>query len=165
MKWGRVALIAIPLAAAATLFLFLLRPGASDGVSITLPPPGADSGGPLPPITAARTTNAPLVVIDAGHGGRDPGATSALDGVPESQVTLALAIAMRDALAATGRVRVALTRRDETYIALEDRYAIARRLGADLFISVHADVAPSNDQHSFRGRFGPGSGGAGATRE
>jgi N-acetylmuramoyl-L-alanine amidase len=53
---------------------------------------------------------------------------------------------MRDALAATGRVRVALSRSDDTYIALEDRYAIARRLGADLFVSVHADIAPANDQ-------------------
>lgn len=146
MRWGRVALIAIPLAGLAALLLLFVRPGASDGVSITLPPPGTDAGGPLPPVTAARTANAPLVVIDAGHGGRDPGATSTLDSVPESRVTLALATAMRDALAATGRVRVALTRAEDTYIALEDRYAIARRLGADLFISVHADIAPSNDQ-------------------
>jgi N-acetylmuramoyl-L-alanine amidase len=146
MRWGRVALIAIPLVAAAALFLFLTPPSASDGVSITLPPPGADDGGPLPPITAARTANAPLVVIDAGHGGRDPGATSVLGGVAESRVTLALATAIRDALASTGRVRVALTRDADSYIALEDRYAIARRLGADLFISVHADIAPSNDQ-------------------
>lgn len=146
MRWGRVALIAIPLLAAAALLLFLVRPGVSDGVSIALPPPGADSGAPLPTVSAARAPNAPLVVIDAGHGGRDPGATSTLDNMPESRVTLALAMAMRDALAATGRVRVALTRSDETYIALEDRYAIARRLGADLFISVHADIAPANDQ-------------------
>lgn len=145
MKWGRVAFFAIPLLALAVLLLVLAgRSQQADGVSIPLSPPSAD--GPLPPVTSARGENAPLVVIDAGHGGRDPGSSSVLGGVPESQVTLALAMAMRDALAATGRVRVALSRSDDTYIALEDRYAIARRLGADLFVSVHADIAPANDQ-------------------
>ena len=145
MKWGRIALVAfVPLALAA-IAAGLLWPREPEGVSIALSPTAAGEG-PLPPITAARVANAPLVVIDAGHGGRDPGASSALTGEPESRVTLALATAMRDALAATGRIRVALTRSDDTYIALEDRYAIARRLGADLFVSVHADIAPANDQ-------------------
>ncbi|MGQ0660417.1 N-acetylmuramoyl-L-alanine amidase family protein [Sphingosinicella sp.] len=146
MRWGRVALIAIPLLALAALLVLAGRSREADGVSIPLPAPAAGAEGPLPPITPARGENPPLVVIDAGHGGRDPGASSALGGEPESRVTLALAVAMRDALVATGRVRVALTRSDDTYIALEDRYAIARRLGADLFVSVHADIAPANDQ-------------------
>ena len=63
----------------------------------------------------------------------------------EKDVTLALARAIRDALAASGRVRVALTRDDDRFLVLDDRYEIARRLGADLFISIHADAAPSND--------------------
>ena len=146
MRWGSLALFAIPLLALAVLLAFASRPRQDAGVSIPLSPSPADAEGPLPPITPARGENPPLVVIDAGHGGRDPGASSALGGEPESRVTLALAVAMRDALAATGRVRVALTRSDDTYIALEDRYAIARRLGADLFVSVHADIAPANDQ-------------------
>ena len=145
MKWDRVVLIAIMLLVLAGVAAWLLWPREPEGVSIALSP-SAGAEGPLPPVTAARVDNAPLVVIDAGHGGRDPGASSALGGEPESQVTLALARAMRDALAATGRVRVALTRSDDSYIALEDRYAIARRLGADLFVSVHADIAPANDQ-------------------
>jgi N-acetylmuramoyl-L-alanine amidase len=119
------------------------------GVTIALAPAaesGAETGGPLPPVTRARTANAPLVVIDAGHGGHDPGATSEFSERPEKEVTLALAVAIRDALAQTGRVRVALTRSDDRFLVLEDRYAIARRLGADLFISIHADAAPSNDQ-------------------
>jgi N-acetylmuramoyl-L-alanine amidase len=141
----RIALVAIPLVALAAFLSLVDRSPQPEGVSIPLAPPAAD-GAPLPPVTAARGENAPLVVIDAGHGGRDPGSSSVLGGEPESRVTLALATAMRDALAATGRVRVALTRSDDTYIALEDRYAVARRLGADLFVSVHADIAPSNDQ-------------------
>jgi N-acetylmuramoyl-L-alanine amidase len=108
-----------------------------------LPPPRSDL--PLPRVTAARGENPPLVVIDAGHGGRDPGATSPHGGRLEKNVTLALARRMRDELAASGRVRVGLTREDDRYLLLQERYEIARRLGADLFISVHADAAPAND--------------------
>jgi N-acetylmuramoyl-L-alanine amidase len=100
---------------------------------------------PLPRPTAARTAGAPLVVIDPGHGGRDPGASSPHGGHLEKSVTLALARRIRDALAATGRVRVALTRNDDRYLLLQDRYEIARRLDANLFVSIHADAAPHND--------------------
>ena len=99
----------------------------------------------LPAVTPARGANPPLVVIDPGHGGRDPGAPSAMPGVREKDVTLALAKALRDELAASGRVRVALTREDDEYIPLEGRFAIARRLHADLFISIHADASESNE--------------------
>jgi N-acetylmuramoyl-L-alanine amidase len=99
----------------------------------------------LPAVTRARGDNAPLVVIDAGHGGHDPGALSADRGLQEKDITLGLARALRDELAATGRVRVALTRDDDRFIPLEQRYGIARRLGADLFISIHADASATND--------------------
>jgi N-acetylmuramoyl-L-alanine amidase len=99
----------------------------------------------LPPVTRARTAGAPLVVIDPGHGGRDPGASSPHAGLAEKEVTLAIARRIRDALAASGRVRVALTRDDDRYLLLQDRYEIARRLSANLFISIHADAAPHND--------------------
>jgi N-acetylmuramoyl-L-alanine amidase len=115
------------------------------GGRVSIPLGEARSGPPLPAVTPARGDDPPLVVIDPGHGGRDPGAPSAIDGVEEKQVTLALAKAIRDELAASGRVRVALTREDDRLIPLADRYGIARRLGADLFISLHADAAPSND--------------------
>ena len=58
---------------------------------------------------------------------------------------LELARAIRDELLASGRVRVALTRNDDRYLVHSERYEIARRLGAGLFISVHADAAPAND--------------------
>ncbi len=120
--------------------------GADGGVTIPLEPlveaPGEIA---LPSVTPARGEDPPLVVIDPGHGGRDPGATSPFGGRLEKHVTLALARAIRDALAATGRVRVGLTREDDRYLVLQDRYEIARRLGADLFISIHADAAPAND--------------------
>lgn len=99
----------------------------------------------LPPISGAKGSNRPIVVIDPGHGGRDPGAASPLSGEKEKDVTLALARAIRDELVRSGRVRVALTRDDDRYIGLRDRYEMARAIGAGLFISIHADAAPHND--------------------
>ena len=116
------------------------------GVTIPLVPRDETPDEALPAVTPARGENPPLVVIDPGHGGRDPGATSPFGAAREKDITLALARAIRDDLARTGRVRVALTRDDDTYLDLQERYGIARRLDADLFISIHADAAPSNDQ-------------------
>jgi N-acetylmuramoyl-L-alanine amidase len=116
------------------------------GVTIPLVPREETPDEALPAVTSARGENPPLVVIDPGHGGRDPGATSPFGAAREKDITLALARAIRDDLARTGRVRVALTRDDDTYLDLQERYGIARRLDADLFISIHADAAPSNDQ-------------------
>lgn len=82
----------------------------------------------------------PLVVIDAGHGGVDPGAIGP-EGLREKELTLKVARAIRDELLASGRVRVALTRDDDRFLVLRERYGIARRLKADLFISVHCDAA------------------------
>ena len=87
----------------------------------------------------------PLVVIDAGHGGHDPGSISPHGGVREKDVTLAIATRVRDRLLATGRMRVALTRDDDRYLVLQDRFAIARKLGAQLFVSIHADSAANEE--------------------
>lgn len=106
-------------------------------VRLTLP----DGSRPvdLPPVEGPVDASRPLVVIDAGHGGHDPGA-SGPGGDHEKALTLALALAVRDALIADGRVRVALTRADDRFLALEERSGIARRLHADLFLSIHADA-------------------------
>lgn len=98
----------------------------------------------LPPVLGPADASRPLVVIDAGHGGHDPGA-SGEGSLREKQLTLALALALRDALLAQGHVRVALTRSDDRFLALDERSGIARRLHADLFLSIHADSAPSAD--------------------
>ena len=89
--------------------------------------------------------NRPLVVIDAGHGGVDPGAISPVDGRREKDVTLKIARAIRDELLRSGRVRVALTRDDDKFLVLQERYGIARKLKANLFISVHCDSVGSGD--------------------
>ena len=104
-------------------------------IKVDLPPPGGLIG--LPKIDGPMDASRPLVVIDAGHGGKDPGAGTGE--IKEKALTLALALALRDELLRQGGVRVALTRSDDTYVTLDERPAIARRLGADLFISVHAD--------------------------
>ena len=83
----------------------------------------------------------PLIAIDAGHGGQDPGAIG-LHATHERDVTLSFAHALRKALLATGRYRVLLTRDDDHYILLPDRVAIARKAKADMFISMHADSNP-----------------------
>jgi N-acetylmuramoyl-L-alanine amidase len=85
----------------------------------------------------------PIVVIDPGHGGRDPGAVSVSGEVAEKQLTLALARELRDRLVERGRVRVALTRESDRYLTLEERAGVARGLGASLFLSVHIDISPN----------------------
>jgi N-acetylmuramoyl-L-alanine amidase len=108
------------------------------GLSLLLAPAVADVR-----ITDARAPGRPLVVIDPGHGGRDGGAPGASGRNREKDVTLLIARELRDQLANRGRVRVALTRDGDSALTLEDRAAIARRLGAGLFLSIHADSAPN----------------------
>ena len=84
----------------------------------------------------------PVVVIDPGHGGKDPGALAIVGGV-EKEITLAAAQALKGLLEADGRYKVHLTREGDTYVALDDRVSLARDWGADLFISLHADAAGS----------------------
>jgi len=88
---------------------------------------------PPPPVEPALK----VVVIDAGHGGKDPGAAG--EDAHEKDITLAAARTLRDELMQTGRYKVVLTRDSDDYIPLETRVRIARRANADLFISLHAD--------------------------
>jgi N-acetylmuramoyl-L-alanine amidase len=105
----------------------------------------------LPAIVGPDDPSLPLVVIDAGHGGRDPGAIGK-DArgrrVQEKDITLALALALRDELLRAGRIRVALTRDDDRILPLSYRPEIARQLDADLFVSIHADSAGERDDVS-----------------
>ena len=111
-------------------------------VRIVLPTATAEIG--LPRVEGPPDASRPLVVIDAGHGGHDPGA-SGQHGEKEKMITLALALSLRDTLLADGRVRVAMTRDGDRFLALEERSGIARRLKADLFVSIHADASESPD--------------------
>jgi N-acetylmuramoyl-L-alanine amidase len=98
-------------------------------VALGFPPPAK----PAPPL------GIPLIVIDAGHGGVDPGAIGA-GGSYEKNITLSMARELKKVLEATGRYRVVLTRSEDVFIPLRERIAITRRAGGDLFLSLHADA-------------------------
>ncbi len=122
---------------------FLLPPG--DGVDnyryvIDLKATGTSGVVPRPvaPRPETRRTEKPLVVIDAGHGGNDPGARGTNRN--ESDLTLAAAQTLKAELERSGRYRVMMTRQNDTYVGLNRRVRIARAADADLFISLHADA-------------------------
>ena len=96
-----------------------------------------DRAGPRP--VAQKVVRKPLIVIDPGHGGKDPGASSKSD-LREKDVTLGVAVALREELMKSERYDVVLTRSTDVFIELEDRVTKARNLGADLFIALHADA-------------------------
>jgi N-acetylmuramoyl-L-alanine amidase len=79
------------------------------------------------------------IVIDAGHGGRDPGAQG--PGYTEANLTLDIALRLERLLAKEPGVEVVLTRRTDEYVGLQERTAIANREGADLFVSIHANAS------------------------
>ena len=136
-RLGRFSAVAPTLAAYVSA-----RPPASEMIADIADTPSAT---PNPPRTRARTGALPLVVLDPGHGGHDVGAVSVFEGRFEKDATLAVARAAARALRQTGRFRVALTRADDRFIELGERVAIARRQGAALFLSIHADSAPNPD--------------------
>lgn len=100
----------------------------------------------LPRIYGPPNRSRPLVVIDAGHGGKDPGAS--VEGYREKDIALGLALALRDRLVEGGGIRVALTREDDRFLVLEERPEIARRMSADLFLSIHADAEGDGSEAS-----------------
>jgi N-acetylmuramoyl-L-alanine amidase len=79
------------------------------------------------------------VVIDAGHGGRDPGALG--PGVTEAEITLDIALRLERLLLKEPGLDVIMTRRADVYVPLEERTAIANRAGADMFLSIHCNAA------------------------
>ena len=112
---------------------------------------GIASAAPSAPLTApVRHGDADkrLVVVDAGHGGIDPGTHGGRTGTQEKDLVLGVAKELRKALEATGRYRVQLTRDSDVFIPLRERVNIARAARADLFVSLHAD---SNDHPDIRG--------------
>jgi N-acetylmuramoyl-L-alanine amidase len=83
----------------------------------------------------------PVVVLDPGHGGVDPG-TSSADGITEKDVVLAFAKTLKQKLEAGGQYEIYLTRSDDTFLPLRERVGFAQSKGANLFVSIHADSFP-----------------------
>lgn len=119
----------------------LLFPGLSLSFLLpSAPSSAAPERTPAPrPGNAAPASRLPLVMLDPGHGGKDPGAIG-LSGTYEKHVALASAQELRRLLLATKRYRVEMTRGRDTFVALEERVAMARRRQAALFVSLHADA-------------------------
>ena len=117
-------------------------PLASSTLATSAAPP------PAPSVPGGREeAQKRLVVVDAGHGGIDPG-TQGRSGIREKDLVLGVARELRKALEATGRYRVQLTRDSDVFIPLRERVHIARVAHADLIVSLHAD---SNDHRDIRG--------------
>lgn len=93
---------------------------------------------PQPPTSKPGKNKKPLIILDPGHGGIDPGAIGA-NGVHEKRVALALAKELKKQLEASGKYRVKMTRETDIFIKLADRVKFARNHDGELFISIHAD--------------------------
>ena len=105
---------------------------------------GLATGAAFLPLTDAGAasrrvrTEKPLVMIDPGHGGHDPGCIG-LGGVMEKTITLATGFSLREALLHAGHCRVAMTRTSDVFVSLPDRVALAVRARADLFMALHCN--------------------------
>jgi N-acetylmuramoyl-L-alanine amidase len=154
--WSRMVLdLALPLAvqdavldtrAAGGEARLVLRLVPSDGAAFaatagepdsTLFKPNARRVEPrVPP--APRRDERPVIVLDPGHGGIDPGAE--VEGMNEAELMLTFARELKEAILRTGSFDVALTRDEDVFVPLETRITLARQAGADVFLSLHADA-------------------------
>ena len=124
------------------------------------PPPPKAAAPPVPEAAAGPTADVAgdglslarqlglqvsRIVIDAGHGGRDPGAHA--NGLRESEIVLDIARRVAQRLAAEPGVEVVMTRNDDTFVPLRERTALANEVGADLFLSIHANASRNVRAH------------------
>ena len=114
------------------------RPPSAKGPA-SAPPQQTPAPQPLPHIAKDKIDRLIVVAIDPGHGGEDPGATGP-SGLREKDVVLSIALALRDRLNARPGMRAMLTRDADFFVPLQERVRKARRVQADLFVSIHADA-------------------------
>jgi len=112
----------------------------------TLPPLTGRSESTQSPVQAAKRRR--LIVIDPGHGGKDPGATGALS-TREKDVNLAAALELARVLKERGDFDVLLTRDEDVFIPLSDRSELANSRNADLFVSLHCNAAGNRRENGF----------------
>jgi N-acetylmuramoyl-L-alanine amidase len=129
----KLAIVLAPMDAAAF--------GAGTGATLASASPSDIAANATPPERADRKHKGhakPVIVIDPGHGGIDPGAIGA-NNVPEKSIVLAVALQLREELLKTHRYEVKMTRKDDVFISLDKRLEYSADNDADLFISLHAD--------------------------
>ena len=105
-----------------------------------------------PKIPKRKQINTPLIVVDAGHGGKDHGARSA-SGIKEKDVNIKIAKHVKTILVNRFKYRVVMTRKDDTFIPLKDRSRISNKRNADLFVSIHANAAKRKSAHGIETYF------------
>lgn len=112
-------------------------PGPSTPASAMTPVPGPVPSSPPP--SQRQLDRLIVIALDPGHGGEDPGAVGP-SGLKEKDVVLAVALKLRERLNANRNIRVMLTRDADYFVPLQERVRKARRVQADLFVSIHADA-------------------------
>lgn len=138
----QVTILAVPLALLTAMYVIVIEMRAQVAAPtyvLHIEMPDISNGDGAPVISGPADSSRPLVVIDPGHGGFDPGAGQG--DIKEKDIALSIARAIRDRIVAGGGIRVALTRERDRFVTLPERPELARALDADLFISVHADSA------------------------
>lgn len=127
-------------------------PPAPASVPVAAEAPAAEEPAPAQGAPEAARPGAFIrnIVIDAGHGDHDAGAVGP-GGTREKDVNLAVALRLERALRERTSARITMTRRDDTFLSLRERVAVARRVKADLFISVHANSSASRNRHTLSG--------------
>jgi N-acetylmuramoyl-L-alanine amidase len=125
--------------------------GTGAGLVAASDEPRVDDALAYNPNSQNKSTGKPVVVIDPGHGGIDPGAIGA-NNVNEKTIVLAVAEQLKDELEKTGLYDVKMTRSEDVFVSLDNRLKFSRENGADLFISLHADsIEEKNAAESIRG--------------
>ncbi len=114
-----------------------------------IPPKSTEIAQDKPAKQVTKNIRIPVVIIDAGHGGKDPGTIGNFARTKEKNITLSYAKEFGKHLANTKRYKVYLTRDTDNFIPLRDRVALARKKKADLFISLHANASPDEDVEGF----------------
>lgn len=104
------------------------------------------------PSSGRDKKSSPLIVVDAGHGGKDQGAKSK-SGIHEKNVNLTIARHVKTILVNRFKYRVVMTRKDDTFIPLKERSEIANNRNADLFVSIHANAAKRKSAHGIETYF------------
>jgi len=120
-----------------TLLITLAEESAAPTQSLIIQNPVLPNASPISP-----QVRKPLIILDPGHGGEDPGAETK-SGMQEKHIVLKVAEHLKEALESSKIMDVALTRSEDVFVPLSERIRMARDMGASLFISLHADALPS----------------------